>query len=235
MQRYYAVLLSVIEVKRKAEAEMRMRDGSGGRGPVVLRPGVALPLLGYVGAVACFAGAVVLAIVAHAGAAMPPRGDWSAIGDRLLASEIVAVVAWGMYKLGSQRVSLGPSAMRVVTWGVSWTVGRDEVKDVVLLPSALEIRLTDGSSIRPSMFWSSGPGIIYFQAGLFRNAMSRETVRQKILQWREVPGDVPVTAARRWGRVPASRRRWQVRANLPLLFALVAFIAAEAAAVTAWY
>jgi hypothetical protein len=55
------------------------------------------------------------------------------------------------------------------------------------------------------MFWSSGPGIIYFQAGLFRNAMSRETVREKVLQWREAPVDVAVIAAKRWNRVPASR------------------------------
>jgi hypothetical protein len=203
---------------------------------VVLRPGVAVPVLGYTGAVACAAGAVVLAIVAHAGlGGMPPRGDWRAIGDRLLAGEVLAVVAWGMYKLGSMRIVLGASAMRIVTWGVSWTVLRDEVSDVKLRPSQLVTSLADGSSISPSMFWSSPFGVIYFKTGLFRNSMSREAIREKILQWREEPVEVPEVKAKQWGRVPASRRRWRVRANLPLLFALVALIAAEAAAVTAWW
>jgi hypothetical protein len=42
--------------------------------------------------------AVVLALVAHGGgkgAGMPPSGDWSAIGDRLIAGEVTAVFAWG--------------------------------------------------------------------------------------------------------------------------------------------
>jgi hypothetical protein len=165
---------------------------------------------------------------------MPPRGDWRAIGDRLLAGEVSTAFAWGMYKLGSQKIVLGAASMRIVTWGLTWTVDRREVANVVLSPAAMTVQLTDGHRIRPSTFWSSGPGMIYFQVGLFRNSMSRETIRDKILQWREQPQEY-AKATRPGIRGGERRRRWRIRADLWLLLALAAVIAVEAAAVTAWW
>lgn len=195
-----------------------------------------LPLLGFSGAAASFAGAVVLAVIAHAGkhAPMPPAEDWRAIGDRLLAGEIMAVTAWGFYKLGSNRIVLRATSMEIVTWGLRWFVDRAEVADVVQFPASLTIILTDGSRIRPSMFWSSGPGMIYFQLGLFRNAMSRETIRHRILAWRQDPAG-QARSRPRGIRVRLRCRRWRVRADLWLLLGLAAAIAIEAAAVTAWW
>jgi hypothetical protein len=48
---------------------------------------------------------------------MPPAGDWTALGDRLFAGEVCAVFAWFFYKLGSQRVTLGLTATRLVLAG----------------------------------------------------------------------------------------------------------------------
>jgi hypothetical protein len=103
----------------------------------VLRPGLALPLLGYVGAVGAFVAAVIVTVVAHAGgsrALMPPADDWGALSDRLIAGEVSALFAWGFYKLGSQKIILARDAMRILIWGAVWTVGRDEVERVLLAP-----------------------------------------------------------------------------------------------------
>src|SRR5229473_2640557 len=97
----------------------RMRLGRGEVPAAVLRPGIALPVFGYLGAVGALIAATVVAAVAHAGGArapMPPAGDWAALGDRLFAGEVCAVFAWFFYKLGSQRVVLGASSMRIVPW-----------------------------------------------------------------------------------------------------------------------
>ncbi|HEX3957838.1 MAG TPA: hypothetical protein VHZ03_14565 [Trebonia sp.] len=68
--------------------------------------------------------------------------------------------------------------MRVVSWGRTWTVGRGEVRSVLLADEAfsLSVMLADGSVIRPIMFMASPLGVGYFRAGLFRNSMSRETI-----------------------------------------------------------
>jgi hypothetical protein len=138
-----------------------------------------------------------------------------------------------MFKLGSQRIVLGVTSMRIVTWGLTWIVDRREVADVVLSPAAMTVKLTDGSRIRPSTFWSSGPGVIYLQAGLFRNSMSRETIRDRILQWRQESQESALAITPGF-RMRGTRRRWRIRANLWLLFGLAAMIAVEAVAVTAW-
>lgn len=164
---------------------------------------------------------------------MPLPGDWRAIGDRLIAGEVTVAFAWGLYKLGSQRIILTVTTMQIVTWGLSWTLERGEVTGVMLSPSALEIKLIDGEIIRPSMFWSSPFGVIYFQAGVFRNAMSRDTVRDVISQWREEPRELG--EGQRGAPDSVRRRRWRVRSDLPLLLGSAAVIAAEAAAVTAWW
>jgi hypothetical protein len=219
--------------RRRVVVAVDMPTASNEGWPVIFRPGVAIPLLGFLFAIACIVAAVILATVAHAGrhAPMPPPGDWRAIGDRLLAGEVLVFGAWFMYKVGSQRIVLRAASMEIITWGLRWVVGRREVADVVLLPASLTVRLTDGSTIRPSMFWSSGPGMLYLQLGLFRNSMSRETIREKILEWREKP----VPASPGSGLEALTHRHWQVRANLWLLLGLAAAIAIEEAAVTAWW
>ncbi len=161
---------------------------------------------------------------------MPRAGDWSAIGDRLIAGEITVLVAWTLYKLGSQKVVLGETTMRIVTWGLSWTVGRDEVARVVLSPSSLTVVLADGSKIRLSMFWSSGSGVAFVSAGLFTNFSSRRTISERIVEWRRVPAS-PAPGA----QAPACKRHWQLRPNLLLLISLLAVIGAEAVLVTALF
>jgi hypothetical protein len=203
--------------------------------PVVLRPGSVLPIMGYAAGYIFTIVAVILALVAHGGGkggGLPPSGDWSAIGDRLIAGEVTAVFAWGFFKLGSQRIILADNTMRIITWYLTWTVGRNEVADVALSRQALTIVLIDGSTIEPAMFWSSGPGMVYLRAGFFRNAMSREKIRDKILQWRE-PTD-PKTVERGLAQSLGQWRISRVRANLPLLVGLVAFVAAEAVIATAF-
>ena len=140
----------------------------------------------------------------------------------MIAGEVTAVFAWGFFKLGSQRMILTDNTMRIVTWFLTLTVGRNEVADVALSRQALTIVLIDGSTIEPAMFWLLGPGVVYLRAGFFRNAMSREKIREKILQWRE-PTD-PETADRGFVQSLGQRRISRVRANLPLLVGLVAFV-----------
>lgn len=220
--------------RKKAEPGPRLPEPLDEDRPQVLRPGILLPLIGYGGAFAMAAGAVAMAIFADAGgghAGIPPRGDWHAIGHRLLAGEICVLFTWVLYKAGSMRIILGSATMRIVSWALTWTVGRNEVSDVELSASELTIRLADGSRIRPMMFWSSAPGVIYFRLGLFANSMSRETICARILEWRQPPPGSPGTAARAGRR----DRRWRVRADLWLLLGMAAAIAVEAVLVTAWW
>jgi hypothetical protein len=120
------ILLMEAEPVLPAAAQPGSARGSQER-PVVLRPGVALPIIGYAGAYAATVAAVILALVAHAGRSrvgMAPPSRWSDLGDRLIAGEVTAVFAWGFYKLGSQRIILNDDAMRIITWCLTWTVGR---------------------------------------------------------------------------------------------------------------
>jgi hypothetical protein len=81
---------------------------------------------------------------------------------------VAITFAWGLYKLGSNRMALGEKVMQIVSWGRIWTVSRGEVKSVVLADGAysLTIILTDGSATRAAMFVASPLGVGYFRAGL---------------------------------------------------------------------
>jgi hypothetical protein len=145
----------------------------------------------------------------------------------LIAGEVCAVLAWGLYKLGSQRIVLNGDTMRIITWGLIWTVVKDELADVALSPQVLTIVLADKSTIEPLMFYSSGPGMLYINAGLFRNSMSSESIKNKLLEWRDSPsgsGEIDRGIAQSLGRRSISK----VRANLPFLLGLVAIVAIEA-------
>lgn len=198
----------------------------------MFRPGIALPILGYLAAIAALAGAVVLALITHPGgntAPMPPAGDWAALPGRLSGGGVCAIFSWAFYKLGSQRLILGEKTLQILTWGLCWAVSRDEIERVVLTPASLTIFLSDGTRIRPSMFWSSGPGMLYLQFGWFANFSSRKTIQERITAWRRTSD---------WDDVGepkiAPQRRWQLRFNLPLLAGLIGMIAAEAVLVTAF-
>jgi hypothetical protein len=191
----------------------------------VFRPIIVLLVICYPAVFGFTAAALFAAADAHAGgsyAPMPPRGDWAAVGERLFAGEILVVAVWIFYKVASQRVILGPSALRIVTFWVTWTVDRNEIVDV--LPEEWIIRLTDGSSIQPLSRWSLGP------RGHYAGAL---IMRREILRWRWTPQELALTPSADVHRQPP-RRRWQVRGDWRLLLVLAALIAAEAAAVTAW-
>ena len=82
------------------------------------------------------------------------------------------------------------------------------------------IVLTDGSLIEPFMFMTQGS-----LAGLSRNAMSRMTIPDRIMEWND--GTLPDLAS------DAGPLAWrQLRLNLPLLLALSAVVAAESIALT---
>jgi hypothetical protein len=197
----------------------------------VLRPGVLLPTIGYAAAIAAAIGAVVLAIVAPMGGhqPFPKAGDWHALSSRLIAGEICGIAAWCFYKVASNKVILSEASMQVITFMFRWTINRDEISDVKLVPSSMVIMLTDGCIIRPSMFWLTPAGALYFGAGLRRNAVSRNVVRDEILRWRQAPEALQRNARAWW----PCRRHWSLRPNLILLTLLVCVVAAEAIAVTA--
>jgi hypothetical protein len=186
---------------------------------VALRPGVALPVIGYLVAIV----ATVLSFVA----VTFPGPHNHALFDRWLGGQVLVTGAWAFYKLASNRIVLGEGAMRIVSWGRIWTVRRGEVEEVLLTDEALSLSiiLADGLVIRPFMFMASPLGVGYFQAGLFRNSMSREAIAARITEWNaQVPGASPV---------PAPGRRWRVRLNLRLLLIASAVVAAEAISLTA--
>jgi hypothetical protein len=189
-----------------------------------------LPFIGYVGGYGFMIAAVILAVLAQGSSGrvgMPPPSHWSTISNRLIAGEVCAVLAWGLYKLGSQRIVLNGDTMRIITWGLIWTVVKDELADVALSPQVLTIVLADKSTIEPLMFYSSGPGMLYINAGLFRNSMSSESIKNKLLEWRDSPsgsGEIDRGIAQSLGRRSISK----VRANLPFLLGLVAIVAIEA-------
>ena len=209
---------------------------TGPSGPLVLRPGIAQPVLGYALAVPSLAAALVFAWLAHSGknAPLPPPGDWHALGDRLGAGLIGAVFAWGFYQLGSQQVVLEEEVMRILSIGTEWRVRRDEVARVVLSPASLAIMLTDGKQIRPFMFLSTPSGMVMLSVGWFRNAMSRTAIAETITHWAQA--SPPGTAGDRAdaGATPRPVRRFGMRASCLLLPAVVVAVAIEAVLVTAF-
>jgi hypothetical protein len=69
--------------------------------------------------------------------------------------------------------------------------------------------------------------MLYINAGLFRNSMSSESIKNKLLEWRDSPsgsGEIDRGIAQSLGRRSISK----VRANLPFLLGLVAIVAIEA-------
>jgi hypothetical protein len=192
--------------------------------PVVLRPGIALPIFGCTAGSLATIAAVILAAIAHGGgkgAGMPPAGDWSAVVNRLAAGEICVVFGCGFFALGSQRIILADNAMRIVSFALTWTVGRNEVADVAVSREATTIILVDGSMIEPMMFMSLG-----------RGASSGGPAARKILQWRH-PYD-PGTIDQGIVGSLAQRRISRPRAGLLSLAGLVLLVAAEAVIVTAF-
>lgn len=193
-------------------------DAAWGRSRETLRPGLALPVLGYV---ATGVAAVLSAIlVGH-------PGPQHSLADRWGGGEIVIVSAWAFYKLASQRIILGGEAMEIVSWGLIWTIRRDEVESAVITSEVLStsVVLADGSVIRPTMFLLSPTGMAYARGGLFPNAGSRQAIAARITDWsREARGGTPAVT---------SPQRWRVRLNLALWLAGSLAVAIEAISLTA--
>ena len=187
--------------------------------PVKYRPGVALPGLGYFGSMGSFVAAMVVAVIAG----YPHSRGWLALQNRLIGGEVCALFAWFFYKLGSSAVILEEHRMRILTWGLRWEVGRDEIEDAKLMSSGLVIELADGCKIQPLMF----------AGGILLNTGGRYFVRDRIREWRYDPTPVPKAEAR-WLGLLQCRRHWRVRGNWLMLAGMVTLIASEAVVVTAF-
>lgn len=215
-----------MEIERAQPGAAQSESAQVGAGrPVVLRPGVVLPIMGYGFGSLAMVAAVILPVFAHSGGGtgfgLSPAGDWSQIGGRLIAGEICAVFAWGFFQLGSQRIILADDAMQIVSFALTWTVGRNEVADVAVSREATTIILVDGSTIEPMMFMSWG-----------RGASSGGPTARKILQWRHPYDREAIDQG--IVRSLAQRRISRPRAGLLFLVGLVALVAAEAAIATAF-
>lgn len=202
--------------------EARQAASGNQWGPVrreVLRPGVALPLMGYLAAsmtgVAMVIFVIVAPVVFQKGHAQLTKNDWGDFSMRVATGEIWAACTWLFYKLASNKIILRAGNADILTWGIRWRIGRDEVADVTLGASVLTIELTDGCKIRPSMFWRNLPGVIYFHLGLFKNAMSAQDVQRKILKWR-TPSPCTSQTSRARGQTGAGRRYWPCRRHWTL-------------------
>ena len=183
------------------------------RRDIVLRPGIVLPALGYLGSLG-FGIAAVVVIVS-------PGAPNHSLGARLTFGQVMAVAVWAFYKLGSQRIILTPDVMRVVSFTQIWNVRRGGVQEVASAAEyAVVIVLTDGSVIEPFMFMTQGS-----LAGLSRNAMSRMTIPDRIMEWNA--GALPDPAS---DVGPLAWRK--LRLNLPLLLVLSAVVAAESIALS---
>jgi hypothetical protein len=183
------------------------------RRDVTLRPGVIIPVIGYLGSLV----AVVLAAIAVA----HPGPDHS-LAARWIGGQVLTTGAWLFYKFGSQRIVLAPDTMRVISFFQIGEVRRGAVLETDLNDDlfALVIALTDGSTIEPLMFLLQG------RAGLTPNAMSRRTISDQIMEWSA--GALPDTAG------SAGPLAWrQVRLNMLPLLASSALVAIEALALTA--
>jgi len=181
---------------------------------VVLRPGIVIPVMGYLGSLGAAVGAVI--VVAHPG----PHNH--SLDARWVGGQVLVTGAWLFYKFGSQRIVLSPDVMRVVSFIQVWNVRRGEVQETDLEDGlyALVIALTDGSTIDPFMF------TIWGKAGLTRNAMSRKAISERITEWNA--GALPDIAS---NGGPLAWR--QIRLNLMLLLGPSAVVAVGAIALTA--
>lgn len=94
---------------------------------VVLRPGIVLPAIGYLGSLGFAITLVVL--VASPGA---PNHTLLA---RWIGGQVAALAAWGFYQMGSQRIILSADVMRVVSFAQIWNVRRGGVREVRPRPS----------------------------------------------------------------------------------------------------
>lgn len=185
----------------------------------VLRPGIALPLMGYLwtcmAAVAMVIFVIVDPVITQTGHPPLTKNDWDDFPMRVFAGETWAAITWLFYKLASNKIILRAGNADILTWGIRWRIGRDEVADVTLGASALTIELTDGCKIRPSMFWRNPSGVIFFHLGLFKNAMSAQDIQRKILNWR-APSPCPSQASRVRSQAGAGRRYWPCRRHWTL-------------------
>lgn len=207
---------------------------TGPVGPVVLRPGIAQPVLGYALAVPSLAAALVFAWLARSGKNVPPPGDWHALGTRLSVGVICAVFASGFYEFGSQQVVLGADVMRILSMGTEWRVRRDEVVRVVLSPASLAIVLTDGKQIRPFMFLSTPSGMVMLSMGWLRNAMSRTAIAEAITRWAQASPAGTADDRAATGAAGPPVRRFGLRASCLLLPMVAIAVAIEAVLVTAF-
>lgn len=197
-------------------------------GEVTLRPGIVLPGVCYLAALGSITAGAIVVYVAHSGgsrAPLPPPGDWSDLGNRLIAGSVLGFAAWFFYQLGSQRIILSESDMEIVDWFMQWSVPRNGVKEVLLSPRSLTIRLSNGVAIVPLMFRTLPVGAALVSMGRFENFSSRKAVVKRINEWYSVSTDRMQSG----GDVPIEPR---MRINFTLLIILVAVMAVEAFVVT---
>lgn len=180
---------------------------------VVLRPGIALPTIGYLASLACVIAMVVLVV-------NPSAANHNLL-NRWFGGQVFSLAAWAFYKLGSQRIVLSADVMHVVGFVQVWNVRRGGIQETDLEDPlyALVIALVDGSVIAPFMFMIKG------RAGLTRNTLSRSTISERMIEWNadalpDIAGDTR----------PLARR--QIRLNLPLLLGLSVLNAAGAITLT---
>lgn len=186
-----------------------------------LRPGVAIPVVGYLGSLAMAISAVVVVAT--------PGAHNHSVDARWFGGQIIILISWALYKLGSNRIILDGDVMRVLSWGLTWTVRRGEVRSVELSrgPRSLSILLTDGSALEPVMFMTS-PFSPINPGGSSSNIMSRRDIRDRIIEWNAeklVEEEIPSSSS-------LPERRWRIRYNLTLLLALSVLVAVEAIALT---
>jgi hypothetical protein len=180
---------------------------------------------------------IVAPVVFQKGHPQLTKNDWDRFPMRVATGEIFAAGTWLFYKLASNKIILRAGNADILTWGIRWRIGRDEVANVTLGASALTIELTDGCKIRPSMFWRNLPGVIYFRLGLFNNAMSAQGIQRKILKWR-APSPCRSQTPRARGqsgagrRYWACRRHWTLRVNGWMLVTLTVIVLLESTIVT---
>jgi hypothetical protein len=187
--------------------------------------------MGYSFSVIAFVLGVVVAYLAHGGKRGPPiasSGDWSLLGDRLIAGCICAVFAWFFYELGSQRVTFRGPLLEIVDLLFTWKVARSEVAEVFLTPSSLGIRLSGGTLIEPLMFRASSGGAAMVSHGRFANFSSRRIIAREIDEWRLMPREDDEDAEN-------FEIQSKIRLNPPLLLTLIVLMAVEALIVTALF